>query len=102
MALWSTKPAPLNGHVGSNPTTDTYRGIDWRWTQPRLIPWNDEDSIASSASFENVDFELYGSVAEWMMASVLKTEGPNGLVSSNLTASSLIYVVAEWPKVIGS
>ena len=30
----------------------------------------------------------YGSVAEWPMASVLKTEGPKGPVSSNLTASA--------------
>lgn len=33
----------------------------------------------------------YGSVAEWLIATVLKTVGPRGLVGSNPTASAIIY-----------
>ena len=33
--------------------------------------------------------QLHGSVGEWFNPSVLKTEGPTGPVSSNLTASAI-------------
>jgi hypothetical protein len=32
-----------------------------------------------------------GSVAEWSIAPVLKTGNPQGFVSSNLTASAMLY-----------
>jgi hypothetical protein len=37
-----------------------------------------------------------GSVAEWSMALVLKTSGPKGPVSSNLTASAKFKRSALW------
>ena len=69
--------------LGSTPRRSASSGSVVQWLEHRPVT----PEVAGSSPVR-VAIYILGSVAEWLMALVLKTSEPKGSVSSNLTASS--------------